>query len=73
MSNFWWRPPDEAAEIFITGDDFSGTLPRSGSYEWYSDAEAWAWRSFYQTFNIPAGGANHANHILASHYDLIVQ
>jgi len=21
------------------------------------DAEAWAWRSFYQTFSIPAGGA----------------
>ena len=42
---------------FLDGDDFSGTLPYSGSYEWYSDAEAWAWRSFYQSFDIPAGGA----------------
>jgi len=47
----------KAAEVFINGDDYSGTLPHSGAYEWYSDAEAWAWRSFYQTFSIPAGGA----------------
>ena len=47
----------EDAEVFIDGDDFSGTPAYSGTYEWYSDAEAWAWRSFYQTFSIPAGGA----------------
>lgn len=41
----------------LDGDDFSGTLPYSGSYEWYSGADAWAWRSFYQSFDIPAGGA----------------
>ena len=41
----------------LDGDDFSGTTANSGTYEWYSDAEAWAWRSFYQTFDIPAGGA----------------
>ncbi|MDY7041373.1 MAG: immune inhibitor A [Chloroflexota bacterium] len=48
---------DKAADVFIDGDDFSGTLAYSGNYEWYSDAEAWAWRSFYQSFDIPAGGA----------------
>ncbi|MDY7080534.1 MAG: hypothetical protein SXV54_26945, partial [Chloroflexota bacterium] len=48
---------DGAADVFIDGDDFAGTLAHSGSYEWYSDAEAWAWRSFYQSFDIPAGGA----------------
>jgi hypothetical protein len=44
-------------KISIDGDDVSGTFPYSGNYEWYSDANAWAWRSFYQTFDIPAGGA----------------
>jgi immune inhibitor A len=47
----------KAAEVWVDGDDFSGTPPYSGTYEWYSDAEAWAWRSFYQTFDIPATGA----------------
>jgi hypothetical protein len=48
---------DKTAQVFIDGDDFSGTLANSGTYEWYSDAEAWAWRSFYQTFDVPASGA----------------
>jgi hypothetical protein len=46
-----------AAEVSIDGDDFAGTLPYSGTGEWYSDANAWAWRSFYQSFSIPASGA----------------
>jgi hypothetical protein len=41
----------------LDGDDWSGNLAHSGTYEWYSDAAAWAWRSFYQTFSIPPGGA----------------
>jgi hypothetical protein len=48
---------EDEADVWIDGDDFAGTLPYSGVYEWYSDAEAWAWRSFYQSFDIPAGGA----------------
>ena len=48
---------DDDTKVYIDGEDFSGTLPYSGSYEWYSDAEAWAWRSFYQSFDIPGGGA----------------
>ena len=48
---------EKATNVFIDGDDFAGTLPHSGTYEWYSDAEAWAWRSFYQTFDIPIAGA----------------
>jgi hypothetical protein len=47
----------KAADVWVDGDDFAGTLPHGGSYEWYSDADAWAWRSFYQTFTIPADGA----------------
>ncbi|TFG11048.1 MAG: hypothetical protein EU535_07830 [Promethearchaeota archaeon] len=47
----------KAATLFIDGDDYSGTTAYSGTYEWYSDAEAWAWRSFYQSFNIPLSGA----------------
>ncbi len=37
----------------LDGDDTAGTTAHSGTYEWYSDAEAWAWRSFYQTFTLP--------------------
>ncbi len=48
---------NNATTVSLDGDDFAGTTAYSGTYEWYSDAEAWAWRSFYQTFDIPAGGA----------------
>ena len=44
-------------DVWIDGDDFAGTTANSGTYEWYSDAEAWAWRSFGQSFDIPASGA----------------
>ena len=47
----------KANNVWIDGADFAGTPAYSGTYEWYSDAEAWAWRSFNQTFDIPAGGA----------------
>lgn len=47
----------KAATVYVNGDDFAGTMANSGTYEWYSGADAWAWRSFYQTFDIPAGGA----------------
>lgn len=47
----------KVADVWVDGDDYSGTPSYSGTYEWYSDAEAWAWRSFYQTFNIPTTGA----------------
>ena len=54
----YFRFTNEAdALLSLDGDDFSGTTAYSGSYEWYSDADAWAWRSFYQTFSVPAGGA----------------
>ena len=48
---------DRISMVTFEGDDFSGTTAYSGTDEWYSDADAWAWRSFYQTFDIPAGGA----------------
>ncbi len=47
----------KAATLSLDGDDFAGTLPNSGTYEWYSGAEAWAWRDFHQTFAIPGAGA----------------
>jgi len=65
----WWGVPqpytahyyrfttDKRSKMYIDGDVFAGTPAYSGTYEWYSGAEAWAWRSFYQTFAIPAGGA----------------
>ena len=56
-AQYWWFNSDDAVTVSIDGEDFAGTLPYSGSYEWYSGAQAWAWRSFYQNFDIPAGGA----------------
>jgi len=48
---------EKLARLTINGADWSGVNPFSGSYEWYSDAGAWAWRNFYQTFDIPDSGA----------------
>jgi hypothetical protein len=41
----------------IKGDTFAGVPPHGGTYEWYSGAISWAWRSISRTFTIPAGGA----------------
>lgn len=48
---------DKKTQASIEGEDFAGTPAYSGTYEWYSDTGAWAWRSFYQTFVIPTDGA----------------
>ena len=65
----WWGTPqpytahyyrfttNKWSKMYIDGDDFAGTTAYSGTYEWYSETGAWAWRSFYQTFTIPADGA----------------
>jgi len=44
-------------KVSFTGEATTGVLPYSGDFEWYSGADAWTWRSFYQTFSIPATGA----------------
>lgn len=49
---------DKMTKASIDGEDFIVTNSAyNGTYEWYSDTEAWAWRSFYQTFEIPTSGA----------------
>jgi len=48
----------KATEVWMDGQDFAGIEPYSGSYEWYSGDLAWAYRSFYQTFDIPVTGAS---------------
>jgi len=48
---------ENEVEVLIDGDEWAGNLAYSGNYQWYSDALVWAHRSFYQTFDIPAGGA----------------
>ena len=65
----WWGVPqpytahyyrfvtDKTSYIRLDGEDVSGTPAYSGTYEWYSQADAWAWRSLYQTFTVPATGA----------------
>ncbi len=45
------------ATIFLDGDDFSGTAAYSGTYEWYSGANAWAWQNFGRTFTLPSASA----------------
>jgi len=54
----------EEAEVWMDGQDFAGVAPHNGNYEWYSGDLAWAWRSFHQTFDIPAiieGGGVYLN------------
>lgn len=65
----WWGVPQpytahyyrftnkHRAKVYIDGDDFAGTTAYSGTLEWYSGANAWAWRSFHRTFDIPETGA----------------
>ncbi len=69
----WWGSPqpytahyyrftnDDWAKVYIDGADTSGTPAYSGTYEWYSDANAWAWRSFSQNFTIPEDGTTTLN------------
>ncbi len=47
----------DAANVWLDGQESTGILPVSGTYEWFSSDNAWAWRSFYQTFPIPTTGA----------------
>ena len=43
--------------LMFDGVDYCGVSAYSGTYEWYSGDSPWAWRSFYQTFDIPGTGA----------------
>ena len=47
----------KSATVWLDGQDFAGVPAFSGNYEWYSGDLAWAWRSFYQTFDVPGTGA----------------
>lgn len=48
---------ENAADVIFDGGDYAGTTAYSGTFEWYSGMDAWAWGSFSQTFDIPVGGA----------------
>ncbi|MFW9941388.1 MAG: hypothetical protein ACFFFT_10145 [Candidatus Thorarchaeota archaeon] len=48
---------EKLSKAYFDGDDWSGVIPSSGSYEWYSDADAWAWRSISQTFDLTSVSA----------------
>lgn len=50
--HYWQFTNQAAADVYIDGDDFAGTTAYSGTYEWYSGNDVWAWRSFYQTFDL---------------------
>ena len=50
-AQYWTFTNDKAADVWVDGDDTAGTPAFDGTYEWYSGAQSWSWRSFYQTFN----------------------
>lgn len=58
---------EKMSTITMEGSEWSGVLPNSGSNEWYSGADAWCWRSFSQTFDIPSTGATLNFY---THYDI---
>ncbi len=41
----------------IDGDDYTGVTAYEGTYEYYSDAQAWAYKGLTRTFDIPESGA----------------
>jgi immune inhibitor A len=42
-------------QTLVEGDGYAGTAAYSGDLHWYSGMEAWAWKSFSQSFSIPLG------------------
>jgi hypothetical protein len=46
-----------SVNLEFDGADYSGVLPYSGAYEWYSDGTAYSWFRLGQSFTIPEGGA----------------
>lgn len=56
-AQYWRFGGPEPLRTAIDGDETAGPYPYSGDWAWYSDVGAWAWRSFYQDFSIPATGA----------------
>jgi hypothetical protein len=44
-------------EVTFDGEDFCGAAPTSGTHNWFSGGEAWAWYQLGQTFDVPATGA----------------
>ncbi|MFX0007348.1 MAG: hypothetical protein ACFFA7_04765 [Promethearchaeota archaeon] len=44
-------------EMNFYGDAYSGVVAHSGTYEWYSGGDAWAWFTMSHTFDIPTSGA----------------
>jgi hypothetical protein len=56
---WYWELYNGAPElkVYFDGDDFAGSFPHSGTYQWHSDGTAWSWFRLGQTFSIPTGGA----------------
>ncbi|KKL74405.1 hypothetical protein LCGC14_2065220, partial [marine sediment metagenome] len=48
----------KAAEVWVDGQDVAGISAYSGTLEWYSASNPWAYNSFHRQLIIPAGGAN---------------
>ena len=59
---------ERISKLSIEGDEWSGVLPSSGVSEWYSGADAWAWRSFSQTFDLSSVATATLN--FNTHYDI---
>ncbi|MFX0009132.1 MAG: hypothetical protein ACFE9R_02350 [Candidatus Hermodarchaeota archaeon] len=43
--------------VDFDGEDYTGAIPTSGEYNWYSDGTAWSYYKMGGTFDIPEGGA----------------
>ena len=47
----------KATDVWVDGQDRAGVAAYSGTYEWYSGSNAWAYNSFHRELVIPTGGA----------------
>jgi immune inhibitor A len=54
-AHYYMTNPYAGAKFTLDGDDTAGIPAYSGTKQMLSGADAWSWRSFYQTFAVPAG------------------
>jgi len=55
-------------EVGLMGDILAGPGPHGGDNAWYSDVGAWAWRSFYQSFDFTGYSLEDEDEIILSFY-----
>ncbi|OFW58349.1 MAG: hypothetical protein A2133_01865 [Actinobacteria bacterium RBG_16_64_13] len=54
-AHYYYFNPYAGIKLKLDGDDHSGVAAHSGTQQMMSGTGTWAWKSFHQTFALPAG------------------